>query len=262
MSPVYSVADLHGRLDLFEAAARALPDAHFLVLGDVIDRGPHGLALVRRLLELHEAGRVTLLRGNHEAMAESGLRHFRRYQESRDLGAYKAAMSRFSWWMENGGNSLRKEAGFFGVETYPPELVEYLARLVPLAFVDESGRVASEPTAACVLASHATPPKAHRDYPDALTAALWLRPHEGPFTLPEGVRWSVHGHTPLRVAARLDAQVYTDLGAVATGRLCLVRLDAAEPTDVVIVQGPGDPGAASRFPALGVPLPTRTLPAR
>ncbi|PYE55892.1 metallophosphoesterase [Deinococcus yavapaiensis] len=259
MPSVYSVADLHGRLDLFEAALRTLPDAHLLILGDVIDRGPHGLALVRRLLELHEAGTVTLLRGNHEAMAESGLRHYRRYQQTRDLNAYKVAMARFSWWMENGGNALRKEAGFFSVETFPPELVEYLSRLLPLAFVNEDGRVSAEPSGECVLAVHATPPKEHPDFPDPFTAALWLRPHQGPFALPEGVRWSVHGHTPLRVAARLGDQVYTDLGAVTTGRLCLVRLDAPDPSDVIVVQGRGDAKMASRLASLGVALTARTI---
>ncbi|WP_027480822.1 metallophosphoesterase, partial [Deinococcus pimensis] len=158
--PVLSVADLHGRLDLLDAAARHARDAHLVVLGDVIDRGPLGLACVRRLLDLHETGRVTLLRGNHEAMAESSVRLYERYAASRDLEDYRAALTNFAWWSGNGGDAVRREAGGFGVENFPPELLEYFSRLWDAAYVSADGAVTpTPPHGPGVLVTHAAPPR-------------------------------------------------------------------------------------------------------
>lgn len=260
--PVYAVADLHGRLDLLEAALALLPDAHLVMLGDVIDRGPQGLAAVRRLLALQEEGRVTLLWGNHEQMAVLGHAAFERYREGGDLDVYREALSKFRWWSENGGDAVRREYGGFGVENYPPELLEYLSRLRYAVYVDANGeRHDAPPAAPSVLACHAAPPKAHPQYGSPEVASLWMRPHEGPFPLPEGVTWSVHGHTPLAAPARVDRQVYTDLGAVLTGRLCLTHLHPDGPGEALVLQGPGS-RRAPRLPILGLPLPVRTVVAQ
>jgi serine/threonine protein phosphatase 1 len=257
MTPVLSVADLHGRLDLLEGALRVAGGAHLVVLGDVIDRGPLGLACVRRLLELHEAGRVTLLRGNHEQMLESAVACYGRYTTTHDLEDYRAAVTRFGWWANNGGESVRQEAGGFGVENLPPELLEYFSRLLDGVYVDADGGLhAAPPAAPSVLATHAAPPKPHPEYGDALTASLWMRPYDGPFPLPPGVTWSVHGHTPVREPCRLGEQIYSDLGAVRTGRLALVDLHPDGPRDVIVVTGTGS-GRASRLPSFGLILPSR-----
>lgn len=67
---VIVVPDLHGRPDLLDATLAEYPDAHFVSLGDAIDRGPRSVRVVEKLLALKKEGRATLLMGNHELMAD------------------------------------------------------------------------------------------------------------------------------------------------------------------------------------------------
>jgi hypothetical protein len=81
---IVAVGDLHGDYDAWEAIARAagLVDAKgkwsggktvLVQLGDVVDRGPDSLKIIRQLMKLQKeapkkGGRVIALVGNHEAM--------------------------------------------------------------------------------------------------------------------------------------------------------------------------------------------------
>src|SRR5699024_404210 len=99
----------------------------------------------------------------------------------------------------------------------------------------------------------ASPPKVTSEYSRSMSSVLWLRPHDGPFELPSGVVYSVHGHTPVRVAVRRDRQVYLDLAAYKTGRLALLALNApdtpfAEVGSLTVLEGEGRPEAAERLP--------------
>lgn len=263
--PVLLLPDLHGRADLLEAAlayteATFGSEVHLLSLGDAIDRGPHSLRCAELLLDLQRQGRATLLMGNHERMAQEGLQHFRRYLASRDPADERRALEGFRWWMENGGESVRREAGSLTLEQFPPVLAEYLDTLQRVVYVTADGQVqATPPAEASVLVAHASPPVRHPQYPSPESAALWLRPFDGPFPLPEGVTYSVHGHTPVRLPTRLGRHVYLDLGAYETGRLALLPVTLAGPPEVTVLEGRGDPRAARRYPAFGDPLPARTV---
>ena len=120
MTEVVVVPDLHGRLDLLLAAVREFPAAHFLSLGDAIDRGPRSLGTVDKLLELHAEGRATLLMGNHERMAQEGLRWYKQYTGTHDLGDYRKAMEGYQWWMQAGGSTVRKEIPHYAAERGGP----------------------------------------------------------------------------------------------------------------------------------------------
>ena len=83
-SRVVAIGDLHGDYDAWQAIARAarLIDAKgrwtggsatLLQAGDVVDRGPYSLKIIRHLMKLQSeapkrGGRVIVLVGNHEAM--------------------------------------------------------------------------------------------------------------------------------------------------------------------------------------------------
>lgn len=266
--PVVILPDLHGRPDLLEAALEYAerewgPEAHLLSLGDAIDRGPQSLACAGTLLALARAGRATLLMGNHERMAEEGVRWYRRFLTSRDPADERRALEGFRWWMGNGGESVRRElSGRLTLEAFPPALAEYLDALTRVVYVTGDGQVhLAVPAEPSVLVAHASPPVPHPQYPTPQSAALWLRPFEGPFALPPGVTYSVHGHTPVRAPTRLGRHVYLDLGAYQTGRLALLVLggpgDVAAPPPVTVLEGQGDPAAARRYPAFGEPLPVR-----
>ena len=80
---VYAVGDVHGRLDLFEALARAIdaddaaaPPAEttVILLGDLVDRGPDSAGVIALARDWQARRRVRILGGNHEEMF---LRSFR-----------------------------------------------------------------------------------------------------------------------------------------------------------------------------------------
>ena len=64
----YVMGDIHGEADRFHAMLKKIrfsEDDTLILLGDVIDRGPDGIAL---LLEIMEMSNVVMLLGNHEDM--------------------------------------------------------------------------------------------------------------------------------------------------------------------------------------------------
>ncbi len=258
------IPDLHGRLDLLELTLAQYPQAHYLSLGDAFDRGPQGLKVVKKLLDLHDQGRATLLMGNHERMASEGLRWYRQYQQTANLTDYRKAMEGFRWWMQAGGETVRQEAQRHGqvltLETFPEDLERYLGLLRRIVYVTADGAVHDTlPDQPSVMVVHATPPKAHPDYATPEAAALWLRPYDGPFTLPAGVTFSVHGHTPVRVPTRLDDQVYIDTGAYKTGVLAVLPLQTIErPSGLRLLQGEGNPAESRKLASFGEPIHLET----
>lgn len=65
---IYVVSDIHGESELFYDILKQIrftDEDHLYILGDVIDRGPDGIALLRRIMNTPN---MTLLLGNHEYM--------------------------------------------------------------------------------------------------------------------------------------------------------------------------------------------------
>ncbi|UBV42847.1 metallophosphoesterase [Deinococcus taeanensis] len=253
---VLVIPDLHGRPDLLRAALEQYPDAHYVSLGDAIDRGPRSLPVVELLMELHRAGRATLLMGNHERMMQEGVKWYRQYQGTHDLGDYRKAMEGYQWWMRAGGETVREELGGVTLEKFPPLLEAYLGVLKRVVYVTADGQVHDEvPPSPSVLVAHAAPPVRHPQHPNPLSAALWLRPFEGPFPLPEGVTYSVHGHTPVPVPSRLGRHLYLDLGAYETGRLAVAELNVHGLPRVTVLCGRGRPASGRKYTRFGEPVP-------
>ena len=103
---LFAIGDIHGQADLLAAtleAIRLVPRTtslrRLIFLGDVIDRGP---ASLRAVSLVEDAGRlagvedVVLLPGNHELML---------------LDALDAPQSYMADWLDNGGDTLIREAG-------------------------------------------------------------------------------------------------------------------------------------------------------
>lgn len=91
---VYAVGDIHGRLDLFEALISAIEeddaeagpaDTTFILLGDLVDRGPDSAGVIARARDWQSRRKVRILAGNHEEMFLKSfekietLRHFLRF---------------------------------------------------------------------------------------------------------------------------------------------------------------------------------------
>ena len=80
---IYAIGDIHGRLDLLQQLLRQLEadvgsrgarSTRIVLLGDLIDRGPHSRQVLElvKLMQRHNRGRVVVLRGNHEEMLLAG----------------------------------------------------------------------------------------------------------------------------------------------------------------------------------------------
>jgi bis(5'-nucleosyl)-tetraphosphatase (symmetrical) len=63
----YAIGDLQGCLASFERLAARLPDAdRYVVVGDLVKRGPQSLATLRHVKRLADAGRAAVVLGNHD----------------------------------------------------------------------------------------------------------------------------------------------------------------------------------------------------
>ena len=81
---VWAFSDIHGQRDLFDQVmAKIGPEDKVFFLGDAIDRGPDGWAILKELIN---NPRVTYIKGNHEDMMCNALRYFPNYSIwSRDM---------------------------------------------------------------------------------------------------------------------------------------------------------------------------------
>jgi serine/threonine protein phosphatase 1 len=237
---ILALADLHGRADLLEGVLEVVPaDTTFVFLGDAIDRGHRNRDTIRLLGKLADEGRMTLLRGNHEAMVIEVDEVYDRFQrEQNDLRRYDARVALENW-IQNGGDTVILEYGgwdsggesdAFGLWGLPPELLAYCQR-TQLTYRHHGGDKGD------ILCVHAAPPGPIRGYRSQEDSMVWARPEEGPWALEEGILLSVHGHTPLQAPTRLGQNVFCDLGAKWTGCLCAFDLDTLE---VTVFKGEGE----------------------
>ena len=71
----YILSDIHGNKEAFDTMLSLIdlqPEDHLYILGDVIDRGVHGIELLQQIREMQNC---TLLMGNHEYMMVNAFRH-------------------------------------------------------------------------------------------------------------------------------------------------------------------------------------------
>ena len=102
---VYAVGDIHGRLDLFEAAIAAIEaddaacrpaQTTVILLGDLIDRGPDSAGVIAAARAWSERRAVRILLGNHEEMllgaldSDEVMRHFLRFGGRETVLSYLA----------------------------------------------------------------------------------------------------------------------------------------------------------------------------
>jgi serine/threonine protein phosphatase 1 len=213
MRRVYAIGDIHGRLDLFEAALRAI-EAHaggaprqIVCLGDYIDRGPQSAELVARLRKLVGPDFVCL-KGNHEAMMVEAIR-----------GRGTAAID---MWLDNGGAQTAQSYG--GFDAAPAADLDWMDGL-PLWWSDpwrDYVHAGVEPGAPMAAQDPAT--------------LLWIRDRflrAPPDTLPRHI---VHGHTPrwrgkpeLSAPELLPHRTNLDTGAWTTGVLTVGVFDPDRP---------------------------------
>jgi serine/threonine protein phosphatase 1 len=174
MSLTYAIPDLHGRLDLLEAAIGDISKhsggkrATVVTLGDYVDRGPNSGQVIERLMDW-QSQTLTLvnLKGNHEAMM---------WQVCNNLAELK-------WWVENGGD---RTLASYGSENGDPRSVPsaHLKWIADLAFMHVDKHR--------VFVHAAVDPRVSLNHQSEQTL-LWKRYPEG-FERGHGNRHVVHGH--------------------------------------------------------------------
>jgi serine/threonine protein phosphatase 1 len=124
--PCFVIGGVHGRDDLFEGflgeierviASDQLENAIVIGLGDHIDRGPSGIAALKRALDAKsEKYEFRVLPGNHEQFLAAVL------LPGSDL---EAEIFR---WFRNGGRRIAQELGFAESQDVFSHLVDFLER--------------------------------------------------------------------------------------------------------------------------------------
>ena len=97
---IYVMSDIHGNLRRFNSVMKQIalqPEDTLYVLGDVIDRHPDGIRILRKLMAMPN---VKMLLGNHEYMMLRAIgRPFDTYESMDDLIIEDAIYL----WYRNGG---------------------------------------------------------------------------------------------------------------------------------------------------------------
>ncbi len=179
---IYVMSDIHGNLKRFHSVMRQIrltSSDTLYVLGDVIDRYPDGIRILKRIRSMEN---VKLLLGNHEYMMLCLL------DETYDTSGETYEQRRFRWY-KNGGKVTHDHLKHMG-KSMRQELFDYL-KLLPLQYdIDIDGRrYVLVHAAPAELFSHAGTSCA-----DVRRFAVWDR--KSIFdTLPDSYTL-VFGHTP------------------------------------------------------------------
>lgn len=101
----YVLSDIHGNRRAFDSVLEQIdlqPDDDLYILGDVIDRQPHGIALLQQIMAMPNAH---MLLGNHEYMMLRALGF--PYDGPEDIAGESLAVLRDLWY-HNGGKVTHK----------------------------------------------------------------------------------------------------------------------------------------------------------
>ena len=213
MSITYAIPDLHGRIDLLEAAFDRIAShaggriCTIVTLGDYIDRGPDSAQVIDKLMGFQsDTIRLVALKGNHEAMM---------WEVSNNL-------SELDHWIENGGEQTLRSYGARpensgSIRVVPAAHLDWIAKL-GLLHVDRHR----------VFVHAGVDPAIPLDRQSERTL-LWKRYPAGSGE-GHGHRHVVHGHQAT-IKAPVVTRSRTNLDALAwkTGRLVVGVFEDAAP---------------------------------
>ena len=132
----YAISDIHGCYDKYLAMIERIKlkrGDRLYVLGDVIDRGDHGIRILRDMMRRKN---VIPILGNHEYMAKKVLKAEAEFPES--INRISRTRS-YAEWMLNGGHTTEDE--FFGLDPAEKrELVDYINGFILYDVLNVSGR--------------------------------------------------------------------------------------------------------------------------
>ena len=182
---IYVMSDIHGQRRRFDSIMKKIdlkPEDTLYVLGDVIDRNPDGIKILRQLMAMPNA---RMLLGNHELMMLKAL-YYPIPEKARAPEWYRGRMK--SIWYKNGGDITWDYLKHLK-KTVRQEIFEYLDKLPVNIELELNGRQ--------FILTHAAPTDLYErydyKYDSAREFAVWMRFENYPVV--EG-RTVVFGHTP------------------------------------------------------------------
>ncbi|UZK66239.1 metallophosphoesterase family protein [Sphingomonas sp. M1-B02] len=222
---VYAIGDIHGRLDLLEALLskiheddrrRGSLDTQLILLGDLVDRGPHSAQVIDRVLQLKaEYPATRILLGNHEEIFSLAL--------AGDLKALKL-------FTRIGGRETILSYGI-SEETYHeagfPELLTMIQAAVPREHVEFLDALED----LIIIGGYAFVHAGIRpDEPldrQRVADLRWIRDE---FLLHRGAleKVVVHGHTIAEDVELLSHRIGLDTGAYSSGVLSAMGFEGHE----------------------------------
>ncbi|WP_081856864.1 metallophosphoesterase [Sphingobium sp. DC-2] len=222
---VYAIGDIHGRLDLFdqlmdmiaqdEAARPPLPRL-LILLGDLIDRGPHSAQMIDRAIALaRSSANVRFLKGNHEEVFVAA---------ARGSAPNAAAFRRI------GGAETLKSYGLPTQECAAmdeDELAQWMLSHVPRGHVDFADDFEDMAIVGDYLFVHAGIRPRVRLEAQASADLHWIR---GDFLKYGGDhgRMVIHGHSITDDVDERSNRIGIDTGAWRSGKLTAIGLQGTE----------------------------------
>ena len=263
---VWAASDVHGQLRAIDRLLRAAgltdgadrwvapPATALVVTGDVVDRGPDSLRLVRRLASLRAqagaaGGLVAILGGNHEAQVLGGLDG--QPQIFRALMAFGGGATLLSAGLRQDEWEGRSPAEIAArVDELAPDLRPTLRTFAPYARWGH------------VLLVHGGPvPNQDLDTFERSADRLWIRDgfFASPDLFPDAAAWApyrkagmgrvVFGHTPVDGPTLFHAGHALNLDTWRGRQVTLARLDPGrELRDAVFLSEPAEPRAIADAP--------------
>lgn len=222
---VYAIGDIHGRDDLFarliemiraDHAVRPSAQIVLILLGDLVDRGPHSAEVVERAISLRgEFPDTRLLIGNHEECFLAALTgDVRRLRYFMRIGGEATVRS---YWRDD---ASLKQASF-------EEVAERLPKLVPpahVAFLGEGEDLIEIGDYAFVHAGIRPGVPLVRQ---SLSDLRWIRDEFLDDERDHGLM-IVHGHTIQDDIDELPNRIGIDTGAYRSGVLTAIALEGTE----------------------------------
>ena len=228
----YVISDIHGEYDLF---CRMLEKIGFgdedilYVLGDVLDRGPHPVKTLQKLMEMPNAVCIV---GNHELMALDGLKLLRQEitEESIAKMDSKTVEELTIWINYNGGRSTLDEFRALDRDTQN-DVIEFIR---DFSIYEEASVCGKDYIMVHAGLGNYYPGKEMDEY--SLKELVWDRADTDIVYYPD--KYVISGHTPTQYIPgnprpgyiyRKNNHIAIDCGAyVKGGRLAAFCLDTGE----------------------------------
>ena len=227
----YVISDIHGQYDMFVDLLDkiSLKESDTLyILGDVLDRGPHPVKTLMKIMEMPNA---ICMVGNHELMALEGLEFLMKEITEESIGELDGEMTNnLLSWMQNGSATTIKEFRELNKEEQE-NVIDFLEDLLIYAELSIGGKD--------YLLVHAGlgnyyPGKDIEEY--SLKELIWDRAEYDIQYYPD--KYVVTGHTPTQYIMgnprpgfiyRENNHIALDCGAARPdGRLAAICLDTGE----------------------------------